>query len=152
MIQDLFERNQSVRLQSHIDNQMLLRLLDHLAGDNLVAVGFNDCGFRGLLALKSLQGGRKVHRLHGDLGGRGSLHGFRSRRGRFRCNGGFRLLGLGWRSRFSRSGGHGFSCDCGLGGCGNFRCNRCWRGFWRGFHHGYGLGLRLGWGIRIPRW
>ena len=63
MVDDLLEGHQPLGLQAHIDDQMLVSLLDDRAGDNLVAIGLDGGGFGGLLALKGFQGGGKI--VHG---------------------------------------------------------------------------------------
>src|SRR5271157_2301140 len=127
VVHNLFERHKPLGLQTHINNQMFVRLLEYRAGDNFVAIGFNGSCFSGLLALKGLQGGRKVVRgLKAMLCVRGGLRGLR------RCSSRF---GLGSGPRW----------------CGNFRCNfGCGRDFRHGRCHGY-RGYRLGWGIGVQR-
>ena len=125
---------------------MLVCLLDHRAGDNLVAIGFHGGGLGGLLALKGFQSGRKVVQV---------IQAVLSRRGGLRGRRGYRLGGNGC-IRLRR--GHcrlSFGRGCGFWLCGNFRCNfGCGRGFHGGFRHGSYLDYRshrLGWGIGVQR-
>ncbi len=63
VILHLLEGHYALRLQAHVDNQILFRLLDHRAGDDLVAISLDSGLFGCLFALKGFKGGRKVNRV-----------------------------------------------------------------------------------------
>ena len=52
VVQNLLQGNQSLGLQAYIHNQVLLGLLDHRAGDQLVTIGFDGGCLGGLFAFK----------------------------------------------------------------------------------------------------
>src|SRR5581483_7463302 len=78
MVHHLVKGHQPLRLKAHVDHQMLFRLLDHRAGNQLVAVCLDGGSLSGLLALKRFEG-------------RGEILG------RLRC------CGLGMACRLSRN-------------------------------------------------
>ncbi len=137
---------------------MLFRLLDHGAGNDLVAVGFNGGGLSGLLPFECCQGGRKViHRLK-VIGVRGSLFGrgrsgngcsFRNRRGNR-----FRRLdnGCGFNNGSGRNCQLRYGHGSRLGLRDYFRGNLGdGRGFSGNDFRRRGLGYGLGWGIGVQR-
>ena len=135
VIDHLLQRHQALGLQAHIHHQVLVGLLDHRAGDDLVAVGLDGGSLSGLLALERCQSGRKiVHGFKSMFGVRGLLRRFDSRRS-FCC-------------------GRGLGLRCGSGWRPGLRARERWRRIaWARprLSHGRGLGYRLGWGIGVQR-
>ncbi len=122
VVKNLLQRDKALGLQAHhIDDQMLVSLLDDRSGDKLVAVGFNCGGLGSLLAFKRRQCGGEI------VGGLVPMRFVSRRRGGRR--------GLGGNFRHGR--GLNFRLRYGLSRCSSFRCNL---GDRRGFSNDFSLG------------